>query len=170
MVHNCSFLFADTLGTIIEAIAFAELRALLGFINLISSPSDNRMVSREYSFVRLFLDRLPDGDSEYSALYFFFFFAFLLPTMFRGDDCLGRFGGFGKIGLAGCDTFADNSFNLFDCITLCKILGMTYLVEAPWDVDGCTSLILVGVDGSLARLVLLLYHCSTTLLIVLLFI
>ena len=109
-------------------------------INYLTSPSDLGLRSRVLLKIAFFLDSLPDDSSEYllCAVYLLLLVD-LVPLVFRGGDFLGNDGGLRSIGLAGGDTFATNSFNLFDCELGLLTLGITNLSVAPFDVDGWTS-------------------------------
>ena len=79
--------------------------------------------------------------------------------MFHGDDFLGWLMGVGSIGLTRGDTFAASLSNSLRY----KILVIVYLSESLFEVDGWT-VSLIGIVGSVARLVLLLCHWSILIL------
>ena len=66
-------------------------------------------------------------------------FVGLVPLMFLEGDFFGSDGGLGSIGRAGGDTFATNSFNLFDFKLDIGTLGITYLSSALLDVIDCVD-------------------------------
>ena len=103
-------------------------------LTALHSPSDNRIVGREYFFT----SGLSSTDyqvvvrSLLPSTVYLLFLVDLVPLMFLGGDVLGSDVGLGSIGLASGD-FATSSFSLLDTLSLSCCYLSTLLLEDVLD-------------------------------------